>query len=375
MSRRGNWITVFHNAEEFKKAICSAKERFQTAATLLDTNGVSADDALPSVLCGWRNAQSAVNLLTKDIESEIPERLTQDAQEKNPNTEIEKIEDPCRRFIEKGCSSITPREIRRSNAALRQWIRAVEVWTKERFPTPIRRLAARPIPWMIFGIFFFGIVAFIGHLYGQYFGYGVQATYFEKENFSGKRYEKSEKGINHNWRRGSPSSEIPKDHWSARWEGCLKVKKGERFFLVAGADDNIWVYADGRLLIDNGGGHAFKTKAATSALGPGLHPIRVEYTENISVARANLKWKAAKRKEKLIPLLRYVKPGYMGCPDKIIVNRARKPKVKKRRTKPASSKKRVSPKKRTGATQRKTSSTRPRVQAVGQGKIGTDHKL
>ncbi|HEU0157595.1 MAG TPA: PEP-CTERM sorting domain-containing protein [Stellaceae bacterium] len=61
---------------------------------------------------------------------------------------------------------------------------------------------------------------------------------------------------------------------SAHLFGTFDTPAGGTITVTTGSDDDLWLYIDGALLVDNGGVHSFATTPTTSApLGAGVHTI------------------------------------------------------------------------------------------------------
>jgi hypothetical protein len=73
------------------------------------------------------------------------------------------------------------------------------------------------------------------------------------------------------WGGGPPAS------FSATWAGSLFVPRGGAYTFATASDDGSWVYVDGQLVVDNGGGHATTLKQATVRLDRGVHSLFVKY--------------------------------------------------------------------------------------------------
>ncbi|MCB0190921.1 MAG: hypothetical protein KDJ65_03155 [Anaerolineae bacterium] len=58
-----------------------------------------------------------------------------------------------------------------------------------------------------------------------------------------------ESGIDHDWGLGSPSLEVPRDHFSARWTSRMHFDRGTYLFTIL-VDDGARVWLDGELIID-----------------------------------------------------------------------------------------------------------------------------
>lgn len=80
------------------------------------------------------------------------------------------------------------------------------------------------------------------------------------------------------------------DRFYVRWTGRLHVPARGRYVFTLGSDDGSRLYLDGRLLVDNGGVHAFLEAAATVELEPGLYDLKVEYFDNDGIAACELTW-------------------------------------------------------------------------------------
>ncbi len=95
--------------------------------------------------------------------------------------------------------------------------------------------------------------------------------------------------IDHHWGIEAPNPEVPTNHFSARWSGCLQLAEKTRFKFYLGSDDGSRLLIDGSLLIDNWGFHAFTTKSAEILLAPGPHVVQVEYFEFADQAEISLR--------------------------------------------------------------------------------------
>jgi hypothetical protein len=106
--------------------------------------------------------------------------------------------------------------------------------------------------------------------------------------------------IDFDWASDAPDPSLPKDNFSLRWTGKLKVPVGGRYELVAIANAGTRVWIDEQVVIDapditrqrNGVRRAVELPA-------GFHALRVDYWDTSGTARMRLLWRppAASRDE------------------------------------------------------------------------------
>ncbi len=71
---------------------------------------------------------------------------------------------------------------------------------------------------------------------------------------------------------------------SAHLFGTFDTPAGGTITVTTGSDDDLWLYVDGALLVDNGGVHGFATTPTTSSpLGAGTHSIDVFFADRHTV--------------------------------------------------------------------------------------------
>lgn len=100
-------------------------------------------------------------------------------------------------------------------------------------------------------------------------------------------YTATETSIYHYWGLNAPITTMPKDYFSARWQGNIKLAAGTRKFTVV-SDNGVRLYVDGNLVIDNWNSHTTKTDVATLYMTAGYHLIQMEYYEETGAAIARL---------------------------------------------------------------------------------------
>jgi hypothetical protein len=98
--------------------------------------------------------------------------------------------------------------------------------------------------------------------------------------------------INFDWGQDAPDPSLPKDNFSLRWMGRLKVPLAGHYELVAVANLGIRVWIDDQLVVDapnisrlrNGVRKPFDLSA-------GLHTVRIDYWDTTAAARVKLLWR------------------------------------------------------------------------------------
>ncbi len=117
-----------------------------------------------------------------------------------------------------------------------------------------------------------------------------EASYFDNANLEGRPVVRTfESQIRHDWGDGAPSvsSAMPADFFSARWIGQVVEERGRDYRLTATADDNIRVFVNADLVIDNWTATPGAQTSLVVGLGRGTHTIRVEYREFAANAYAH----------------------------------------------------------------------------------------
>ena len=121
---------------------------------------------------------------------------------------------------------------------------------------------------------------------------GLKAEYFDNKELKGDpKVTKTDKQINFKWTK-APVQDIPKDDFSARWTGMIKVlKTGDYEFLVSG-DDGYRLYVDDKLLSDNWHDQSATLETVKAKLDAGkIHTVKLEYYQASGDAEMHLGWR------------------------------------------------------------------------------------
>lgn len=113
------------------------------------------------------------------------------------------------------------------------------------------------------------------------------AKYYKNTSWSAApAISRCEDSINYNWSKGGPFGASPVDNYSINWTGNQYFAAGANTVSVT-SDDGTQVLVDGKLVIDNGGIHAARTKTATLTYpSAGFHTVVIKYNEIAGYASA-----------------------------------------------------------------------------------------
>ena len=122
---------------------------------------------------------------------------------------------------------------------------------------------------------------------------GLIAEYFDNQNLEGEPVRVlDDKQINFKWNQKGPFEDFPKDNFSVRWTGYIKVDTTGRYSLDVASDDGIRLYINDKLVIDDWSDHALMTNSYIGNFESGkLYKIKLEYYENGGSAIVQLGWR------------------------------------------------------------------------------------
>ncbi len=100
---------------------------------------------------------------------------------------------------------------------------------------------------------------------------------------------RNDAGVDFDWGRNSPASNIPADNFSARWTRTLAFDKGLYRFYIA-VDDGARLWVDNALVVDDWRDGERRWISGDSLLAAGYHTVRVEYYERGGYASSLLWW-------------------------------------------------------------------------------------
>lgn len=121
---------------------------------------------------------------------------------------------------------------------------------------------------------------------------GLHGEYFDNIALAGTpAITRSDATLDFAWTLGGPSRAVPKDWYSARWTGILRVPESGSVRLGIEGNDGYRLWLDGRLVIDN-----WRKRSNGAAMVPvrlergRAHAIRVEYFETTGNGHVRLSW-------------------------------------------------------------------------------------
>lgn len=119
---------------------------------------------------------------------------------------------------------------------------------------------------------------------------GLTATYFSDQAWTSTptrteiERQPSTDAIFEAWYGRPPAS------FSATWAGSIFTAHSGRYTFATESDDGSWLYVDGRLVVDNGGGHAAKLVRGAVDLDRGVHDIFIKYFQEGGDLQLDVRW-------------------------------------------------------------------------------------
>lgn len=98
--------------------------------------------------------------------------------------------------------------------------------------------------------------------------------------------------IDFDWGDGAPATNLPNDHFSARWQRRVSFDAGTYSFFVR-VDDGARVFLDSQLILDTWEDGGDRTVSVDVDLPGGERALVVEYYESSGLARASFWWQLA----------------------------------------------------------------------------------
>lgn len=116
-----------------------------------------------------------------------------------------------------------------------------------------------------------------------------RGAYYSTIDFEGEPLVRREGDVRFDWKRRSPSPELPEDAFSVRWDTCMELPESREVTFQLVSDDGSRLYIDGELVVDNWGRHGERSRGADVPLTAGMHHLRVEYFDDRHSAAIELR--------------------------------------------------------------------------------------
>lgn len=133
---------------------------------------------------------------------------------------------------------------------------------------------------------------------------GLSGIYYKGKNFDQEVLARVDKKINFEW-KDKPHETLPKDKFSIRWIGKIKIPKAGKYTLSVDADDGarIWIGKMPSLeqIISKWTEYSYAAHKKDIYLEEGLYDVKIEYYENSRNAKMKLFWDSKYTKKQIIP--------------------------------------------------------------------------
>lgn len=102
---------------------------------------------------------------------------------------------------------------------------------------------------------------------------------------------------------------FPQTNFSISWSGWLRIDLAGEYTFATQSDDGSSLSINDKVVVENGGFHAFKKQSGTIVLDRGMHAIRINYLQGAGDYELRVTWIAPGKMETEIPaLLLYARP-------------------------------------------------------------------
>ena len=148
---------------------------------------------------------------------------------------------------------------------------------------------------------------------------GLEATYFDNQDFTNPVLNRIDPVVNFNWGTGSPDPVMGADNFSIRWDGLIEVPVSGTYTFYTTTDDGVRLWVNNQLLIDKWIPQSPTEWSANISLTQGdLVPVLMEYYEQGGGAVAQLSWSGPGIGKQIIPSQYLHPPGYAPVQNQTI---------------------------------------------------------
>lgn len=127
---------------------------------------------------------------------------------------------------------------------------------------------------------------------GDNFPEGLKAEYYDNTELKGTPKVRKEEWINFEPGNQAPDPFLPKSPLSVRWTGNLRPTVSGKYTFNFTSDDGCRLFLDGKMLIDDWGGHTVRTDSASIELEAGRdYLLKAEYYDRRDYAIGKLQWR------------------------------------------------------------------------------------
>jgi hypothetical protein len=120
---------------------------------------------------------------------------------------------------------------------------------------------------------------------------GLTVSYFKDTGFKNFVCSRSERSVVKNYGQGRPAWRVPRDGFSARWEGVITVPEDGEYAFYLQSGDGSRLFINDELVVDHWDSRRWiPGKHGQAYLREGKHPIRIEHVDHGGSAAIRLVW-------------------------------------------------------------------------------------
>ena len=135
-------------------------------------------------------------------------------------------------------------------------------------------------------------------------GDGLTGNYYNSANLdpSTLALTRKDASVNFDWKKGSPSSTVKSDNFSAEWTGQVLAPETGTYTFATTSDDGVRVWVNGQQLINAWNDHVPRQDQGKITLQAGQkYDIKVDYYERTGGALMQLSWSTPSIAKQIIP--------------------------------------------------------------------------
>ncbi len=121
---------------------------------------------------------------------------------------------------------------------------------------------------------------------------GLLVTYFRGTHLDAPVCTRGEFALLKDYKMGRPALGVPRDHFSARWEGLLLVPETALYSFYSQSDDGLRMWIGTERVLDNWNHNDWQTSGTHGSceLTVGEHRIVVEHYDESGAAALRIRW-------------------------------------------------------------------------------------